>query len=365
MAEENGTQVATQETGSEGSPIDQTSFINDAWDKGYFHSHDAELNPKVAQSKAEPPKAPIEKQAEPPKDPNAQVKQPDKQEPQKSRFEQAFAGEDGEIDVDKFMNFSLPTMKTEPISFEADKSSQSTTPEKEPWEKDMEEVTGLQNNLKTEVLDPLQKVADLISQGKDPIQALEEIYAERKAAIDQHINEVKSQKEFQRQKTLKEELLSQKNEEIQSKQSAVNTNEIISALPGSTQEEKTSLFHEVLFGNDVGAKVLDYHFDKAFPDNKKMLPEQRKVAATKFINGITSNKADLRFVFEQCLDKMTRSNLPKIMAKARMSALAADKANRLSAQKGPVSNQPRTQPSAAKGQWDNYLTSHYQAADRI
>jgi hypothetical protein len=366
MENEGTTQVASPETGasSEGG-VDQTSYVSDAWDKGYFRSHEAELNPQAAQKQAETPKAPVEQKAETPKDPNSKATQPDNQAPQKSRFETAFSGEDGEIDIDKFMGFNLPAMKVESVQFESQNPATPTAPEKAPWEKDMEEITTMSTKLKGDMLDPLQKVADLIAQGKEPLDALNEVYLERQSSMEKMVNEEKTKREFQRQKALEDRLNEKTREEKISEQVKINTNEIVSALPGNTPEEKTALFEEIFFGKDVGKVILDREFDKAVPDNAKMNPEQKRVAATKFVNSILSNKAELRYLFDQCMDRTTRANLPKIMAKVRMSAVAADKANRLSAQKGPVSTQPRTQPGAAqKGAYDSYFNSH-NAADRI
>jgi hypothetical protein len=368
MAEE---QTMTQDAPSGtdgGSQVDQTSYVNDAWDTKYFRSHEAELNPDKAQ-KPQPKtaKEPVvePKKAETPKETVDKAKQPDeKQESQQSRFEKAFSGEDGEIDVDKFLSFKLPEMKPEPSTLSIGKTAEPVT-KQEDWQKDQEEITKLSKTLTDEFLGPLEKVYQLINQGTDPVQALKTIFDERKAFIDNHLNEEKSKREFQRQKTLEERLLEKTTTETRARHSSVNINEIVSSLPGGDAPEKTALFQEILFGSDVGAKVLDYHFNQAFPDNEKMDPKAREQAAMNFVNGITSDKAKLRFVFESCLDKMTRANLPKILQKSRLSALAADKANRLSAQKTPTGTSKRTAQPAQKTQWDSYLNNHYESADRV
>jgi hypothetical protein len=364
--EEGTTQVATAEQSTDGGSVDQTSYVNDAWDKGYFRSHEAELNPNAA-TKAEPPKAPEQKQAETPKDQNAQQKQPDKQVPQKSRFETAFSGDDGEMDIDKFMKFSLPEMKIEPVQFKKADPSQPAAPEKPVWERDAEEVKTLSEKLRAERLDPLQKAADLIVQGMKPMAALNQIYLERQAEIDKAVNEEKTKREFQRQKDLEDRLTEKTRSAETDATIKVNSNEIISSLPGNTPEEKESLFIELFFSDAIGGEFLEKDFKKAYPDHQKMTAEQQKAARVKLVNSILSDKAELRSRFNQCLYKATYINREKLLAKARMSALAADKANRLSAQKGPVSSQPRSLPAAPgnKGQWNNYMTHHEQAVDRV
>jgi hypothetical protein len=349
--------------------IDQSSYVNDAWETNYFKSHEAELNPNAKQAQApkdpakQEPVKPGDKQAEPPKV-DEKAKTPDKQESQPSRFEKAFAGENGEMDLDKFMNFNIPDVKF-------DKPADVGTPASEPavkqeqWQKDQEEVTKLQTTLHGELLGPLEKIGQLIDGGKDPIEALREVYAERKAFVESHLSEVKSNKEFQRQKALEERLMEKTNTEKQAALSATNTNEIISSLPGKDTAEKTELFNEILFGTSGGSEMLNYYFREKVPNLDKLTPAEKNAEAAKFINSITSDKAKLRFMFKQALAIQTHKSMPQILQKARISAVAAHKSNALSAQKAPLGTQKRTAPPPGKGLWDDYLSSPSEVADRV
>ena len=363
------TNTESAPSGNDGSAQGDQSFANDAWDQGYFRSHEAELKPEKA-DKAQTPKdtkpAPQEQKAETPKVEAKTEQSPVKQESQPSQFEKAFYGEDGNLDLDKFLNFSLPEIKQESTPAQnVGKAPNSPVVKQEQWQKDQEEIATLTSTLHSELLTPLEKVYELIQKGQNPTEALKSVYDERKAFIDKHLNEVKGQKEFQRTKSLEERIL--ENTKAQERQAAsrTNINEVVSALPGNSPAEKTALFQEILFNSDIGAKVLDYHFNKAVPDNGKMNEQERRAAAEKFVDSITSNKADLRFVFEQCLDKTTRRDLPKIMQAARLSAVAHEKSNRLSAQKAPLGTTTRTAPKSTPNQWDGYFNSHYESADRV
>ena len=366
-------EIMTQEApvSNDGGTVDQSSYVSDMWNDNYFHTHEAELTPEqAAQKQAQAPKAKVDEvkteqkpQAETPKKPDE--KQPVKQESQPSRFEQAFRGEDGEIDVDKFLSFNIPEADNHPLQADIGTPEPDNAPKLEQWQQDQQEVEKLQASLSSELLDPLNKAYNLISQGTNPVQALKAVYDERKAFIDQHVNEVKNQKEFQRQKALEERLLGDTKAKAQAQQSAVNTNEIISSLPGDDISAKTELFNEVLFGTEGGAKLMDYYFREKVEGVDKMTPQQKHAAAVKFVNEVTSNKAKLRFMFNQALALQTRNNLPKILQKARLGAVAQHKSNAVSAQKNPTGTSKRTAPAASKNQWDSYLVSHYDAADRV
>jgi hypothetical protein len=370
----NATQTAPTDGGATGGSSE--TYVNDAWDKHYFNSHEAELNPDKAQKpeaktpQAKPVVAPEgdkKQEAEKPKiDPKTGKEiQPDKQEPQPSRFEKAFTGEDGTVDVDKFLNFTLPESNEQaakPLDLGAPGPEVTT---QEQWQKDQEEVTNLTKVMNDGIIGPLEKVYSLIKQGTDPVQALKSVYDEQKAVIDGHVNEIKTQKEFQRQKALEDRILEKSKSGEVAAQSRTNINEIASSLPGTTPEGKMELFRDILFGKETGAQLLDFYFQEKVPGTEKMTPEQRSAAALKFVNEITSNKAKLRFVFNQALAIQTRANLPSILQKSRLSAVAADKANRLSAQKSPIGTQQRTAPPAGKSKWDGYFNSHYETADRV
>jgi hypothetical protein len=235
----------------------------------------------------------------------------------------------------------------------------------EQWQKDQKEITTLQTTLSTEILGPLEKMAQLIDGGKDPVEALREVYGERKAFVEQQLNEMKSKKEFQRQKALEDRLLEKTGNEKQVALSNANTNEIISSLPGKDNAEKQNLFNEILFKH--GSSILDRDFRRAVPkvEFEKMTPAERNAAAAKFVNSITSDKAELRFVFNQALAIKSKDMLPQILQRARLSAVAAHKANALSAQKAPLGTQKRTAPPAVKGIWDDYLSSPRDVADRV
>lgn len=375
---DNDSASATQTATDGGTGGD--SYVNDAWDTHYFNSHEAELNPEKAQAQktqpepAKDPKAVVapegdkKPQAEKPKiDPKTGKEiQPDKQEPQPSRFEKAFTGEDGTIDVDKFLNFALPDSTepaAKPLDLGAPGQQQITTEEQ--WKKDQEEVTNLTKTMNEGIIGPLEKAYALIHEGMDPRQALKQVYDEQKAMIEGHVNEIKTQKEFQRQKALEDRLLEKSKSGEVAAQSRTNINEIASALPGDTPEGKMELFRDILFGKETGATLLDFYFQEKVAGTDKMTSEQRSAAALKFVNEITSNKAKLRFVFNQALAIQTRANLPSILQKSRLSAIAADKANRLSAQKNPTGTQQRTAPPAGNSKWDGYFNSHYETANRV
>jgi murein DD-endopeptidase MepM/ murein hydrolase activator NlpD len=349
MEEESGTQVAqpTEASPDSGSQqVDQTSYIDDA----------------AKAQKAEQPKlAEKNKQAETPKNETEQKNQPEKQEPQKSRFEMAFSDDKGEFNNENFFKFNLPEFKPEAVAFEA-QAQKPAEAEKEPWQRDLEEVNAMQQKLTGEMLGPLEKAWKMIQDGADPFDAINKIYLEQKGLINEQLNQEKFKREAQRQKALEEKMTAGVNEEKASALSTANVNEIVSALPGKTPEDKQALFHEVIFGKDGGARILDHYFQKAYPDYAKMTPVDRQTAAKKFINSITSNKAELRFVFDRAWDMAISRHQRDIMQRERIAAVVADKANRLAAQKGPVSTQPRTPPSVKNGQWTNYFNHQ---ADRI
>ena len=349
--------------------VDQSSYVNDAWNDGYFNSHEAELGtakakPQTAKEAVKPVETPASKQAEPPKaDAKPNVTQPDKQEPQSSLFEQAFAGESGAFDVDGFLGLDVPALGTEKPAADI---GQPTAPEvkQEQWVKDKEEVETLNKNLTGYMLTPLEKAYELIQKGTDPTQALKQVYDEQKGILDGHLNEVKTQKEFQRQKALEDRITEGAKAEATKQQIAVNTNEIISTLPGKDTAAKAALFNEVLFGKDSGAVHLDRAFARAYPDNEKMKPEERAIAAQKFINSVLSNKAELRYLFKVSLNDMKIRNMPKAMQQDRLRAIEDFKNNRLSAQKSPLGTTKRTAPSPGKDKWAAYFGSH-ETADRV
>jgi hypothetical protein len=350
--------------------VDQSSYVSDAWDKNYFSSHEAELNPDKA--KAQMPKAEVKpvvqpalKQAEPPKvaaKPNET--QPEKQEPQASLFDQAFTGENGAFDVDGFLGFDVPNLGTEKPAVDIGQPPAVTEVKQEQWLKDKEEVETLNKNLTGYMLTPLEKAFALIQNGTDPAQALKQVYDKQKSVLEGHIGEIKNQKEFQRQKALEERLTEGTRTQAEKQQIAVNTNEIISSLPGKDTASKTALFNEVLFGKEVGAVHLDRAFARAYPDNEKMKPEERAVAAQKFVNSILSNKAELRYLFKVSLNDMKIRNIPKAMQQDRLRAIEDFKNNKLSAQKAPMGTVKRTALAVGKNMWDGYFNSHI-TADRV
>ena len=354
---------AVQEVGSsqDSGGIDQSSYVNDAWNDNYFNSHESELNPQPAQAKTpkEEVKDEVKPEAQAPKDPT--VQEPVKQEPQRSLFEQAFSGENGDLDVEKFLGFNIPEAEA---AIEADIGTPEaeTGVKQEQWQKDMEELNTLSTTLTENLLSPLEKVYELIQQGTDPELALKQIYDERKQFMDKHLNEVKSQKEFQRQKALEDSINERTRNEQMIERVKTNSNELISNLPGKDYAEKRSFYNEVLFGKDIGAHVLNREFNKAYPDNAKMTPKARSKAAEKFVNSIQADKAELRYVFKQCLNEMKVQNLPKAMQAERLRAIADHKSNSLAAQKNPLGTSKRIAPAAKPGLWDGYFNSH---ADRV
>ena len=363
--------ASTPGTPDGGSSVDQSRLINDAWSDKYFRSHEAELNPEAAEKRkqAQTPKVDtqkvVEKQVQTPKNLNA-PKTPDKQEPQKSQFEKAFAGENGEIDLDRVLSFSLPEIAAaSPGTDIGAPPAQQEGPKLEQWQQDQQEIEKMSKTLAGELLDPLDKAYSLISQGSDPVDALKAVYADRKAYIDARVSEAKSQKEFKRQQALEERLLGETKTKALAQQSATNINEVISSMPGASTVEKSALFNDILFGSDTGAKILDFYFQDRVEGIDKMNPQDRHAAALKFVNEITSNKAKLRFMFEQAHAAQVKKNLKAIVQSARLSAVSQHKSNALSAQKQPQGTQKRTAPSAAKGQWSNYFTSHFETADRV
>ena len=372
------TAVQSTETGQgtpdTGQPVSQSSYINDAWDTKYFRSHEAELNPdKVQQKQAqtpkehqkvEPKKVEAKQQAETPKKPEA--KQPDKQEPQRSKFEDAFAGEDGELDLGKIVGYNLPE---ETAALKADigqaQPEEKPVTHQERWQKDQEEISTLDKTLRAELLNPLQQAFEKIQGGTDPFTALNQVYLERKAIIENHIAEKKNAMEFERQKALEERMLSDTQSKAMQEQSKININEIASSLPGGDEAAKTALYNEIMFGMDAGAQVLDYYFREKVEGVDKMTPAQKNAAAIKFVNSITSDKAKLRFVFNQAMALKTRQHLPKLMQSARMAGVAQHKSNALAAQKSPTGTTRRPAPTAKASVWDGYLNNHYETADRV
>jgi hypothetical protein len=96
-----------------------------------------------------------------------------------------------------------------------------------------------------------------------------------------------------------------------------------------------------------------------------MTPEDRGINAQKFINSILSDKAELRFVFDSCLNALKVLNMPKAMQADRLRAIEEYKQNRLSVQSAPIGKTQRLPGSASKNQWDDYFVSHKSVADRI
>jgi hypothetical protein len=348
---EEATAVATAEAPS----VDQSDYVGDALDQ-YSGAKPS------AEPKAETPKP----EAQP--DPKAQQPKPDavkapEAEEQPDPFDSIFSNEAGEMDVQAFTKFTIPNEAPE-ITDLGDAAPEQTDTRSD-WEKDAEEYQTYEQNLKNEVLVPLQQVADLLGADIDPRtrQALETVYAQKEQALQKHLAEFRTKKEIERQKSLEERLLAPTRKAESVERAKTNTNELVSKLPGKTTEDKTALFNHVLFSKEVGAPILDHYFREKYPDLDKMAPEARRAKADEFIQSVLADKRKLSFIFERAFDRATRLRLPKLLQRSRIAQTATDTDKRLTAQKHPAGLHNRTR-TAAVDPWDAYRNSHG-GADRV
>lgn len=342
--------------------VDQQDYVSDAMSGIGDQSSVEAQTPKEAQQQAQTPK-------------DAGVSNVNKQEPVKPTtpadpIDAVFKNDKGEFDAAGFMNFSLP----ENFSLPAEKSSgqgsgQPQALQQEPadnrpeWQREMEEISSYEKSLSSHVLDPLQKVAELISGGRDPMQALNEVFAERKRVLDEHMAEYKYKRDFERRERLQKATGEAEAMAKMKVNASTNVNAIVSALPGNDHKAKSELFSHVMFSKEIGAPILNREFLRRNPDAKKLPIAEQEKLADKFLLEVQSDREELSYFWQLCIDRATRLKQKDVAQRNRLLGAAQQKEQRQAAQKnpaGPYNRKPVV--SGGKNEWDSYFGS---SVDRV
>lgn len=386
MAEEATAQVesGTTEAPESDAPLADTGFEVPEAFANWFKPESAQEKPAASQKpapkqEATPPKAEGKQpqQAQTPKDgtteqkPGADEKKPDEKP---DLLMSAFTGADGSFDFDGFAKFAAPVNNDAPkIDLQPQPQQQQNPQDNKPeWQKRLEEEKEYTTNIRANTLGWANSLRQLLAQGVDPQQAVAHVEQQIAATIDDHLNNWKAEREYKYKedeaKARAEKAKEAEESAAQPVRSRTNMSRIISSLPGADDTAKTTLFNEILFGKDVGAKILDYEFSRAHPGNDKLQPAERQKLAEKFVNGITSDYQALSYFFERALDRAARMNMPKLNQKIAAAVEAATNANRAASQKRPsgslVRNPIKETPAGANS-WDAYFSTPEKMADRI
>jgi len=319
---------------------------------------------------------PEEKKAEPPKDSKQETTGIEKKTEEKPDVLMSAFTKDGTFDLEGFSRFAAPVEQPIPVEKPAPSAQAAVAtkqePEKPEWEKRLEEEREYTTNLRNNIVGWASAVRSLIAQGASPEDAIAHVENQLAQNVDSHLQSWKAQREFNFKKEEQERSVKEKTEKEEQAaipvRSKTNMGRIISSLPGKTENDKTTLFNEVLFGKDVGAHILDFEFRRLYPGVDQKPPEEQKKLAEKFINGICGDYRTLSFYFDRAMDRAARMNLPKLNQRIAAATEAAINANRLASQKRPGGTagrpaQQETRP-ADKG-WADYFGSPEKMADRI
>lgn len=367
MADE---QVLTQEAPAataDAGTVGQSDYINDAFDD-YFkgpEERDAEREKTEKQPAAkteEKPKAPIK--AEPPKaaELNAETKQPTEEE-KPNPIDAAFAGEDGQLDASKFLEYSVPDFGVDAPIQPAQQTNQQ--PGLTQAQQKVEERKQYEGQLRGTVDQIYNSIAEkLRAQGIDTSQ----IEAERQGyhkSIDAHLAERDQLAQQELLESIEKRALERETAAAVSQRALINTNEVIASLPGANTAAKTAFFNEVMFSKNGAQELLNRDFRIKHPEIDKLPEPDRAKLAQKFLNEISANKSELAHYFKAGYNNIKAAKIPALLQNARLAQSAMEKSNALSAQKSPGGTLNRPRQSPAADPWESYLTSHHKYADRV
>lgn len=357
--------------GSESSTPDQGAFINDAF-SGWVNGDEEKTTDQPTEAKK--PNEQVVKpqpgaQAQPPKDGGAGNPTASQVVENKPSILNAFS-KDGEFDFKGFSSFAAPKAEAQPVLNINPQQTQPQTEETPVWKQRLDEAKQYEEETKKVVLGWSQDIRALIQQGYSPEDAILKLEAEYNDLVNGHLTNWKAEREFKLREE-DEKSASEKAREAQEaitmqELSKVNQARLISGLPGGSDSEKTALFNEILFSKEIGAPILNYEFNRMYPDSDKMSQEQLDKTAKAFLQKITGDYNALSYYFERALDRAARMNLPTINEKVAAATEAATKANKLASQRSPKGTLGRTQQSEKQAtSWDSYFKNPESMADRI
>lgn len=353
---EQATQI-TPESTTQGS--NQSEYVSDALDNVSGDDQQQAQTPKEQQQQQD-------LKAQTPKDAGQQ--QQNAQKPvtpvQSDPIDAIFRNDKGEFDAQAFMSFSLPSDFSKPVEQPQVPAQQPGQPidNRPEWQREMEEIRTYETNFRSNTLDPLQKVWDLIESGVDPQQALKQVYVEREKFVNNHLAEYKYKRDFEKQEKLHNSAKEAENMAKMKVNSSTNINAIISALPGNDQKAKTELFSHLMFSKDIGAPILNREFKRRYPDVGKLSQAEQNAQADKFLLEIQSDREELAYFWELCLNKAARLKQKDVAQQHRMLGAAQAQETRQAAQKHPAGPYNRKPVVSQKDPWSSYLGS---SADRV
>jgi len=368
MADESTAGDSGSSSGSDGG-IDQGSYVNDAFDD-YFEAPDrsspraeTDEEPKEEQEAKKPKEEVRKPEAKTPQD-KEENKQPDKKADEVDPFDVAFRNDDGSLNLEALASFKLPEISTaQPV--EIPEEAETTIDPKEAFIKSREEERVYETNLRQHTTGPLDEAYALIRQGKDPVEALKEVYQKVNKTISEHVEKTKLEREWEREQERKKDFYSQQETQKRSEAAKVNIAGIVNNLPGKTQEAKSALFNRVIFGKDAGAELLEESFQEKYPDYSKKTPAERNKLASEFVNEMLSDQRKLHRHYTQAMNAIKAKNMGVVTKQVAQETERSVKQNGLSAQKNPAGTAQRQQPSAKSDGWDTYLNGHNKTVARI
>ena len=295
---------------------------------------------------------------------DGEPQQPPAKTPNESKnpLESVFVDESGSFDFSSFAQFSLPDdVLAEPAPAEGSEPAEAgdTPPDDRPeWKREADEEREYVTTLREEALGPLEKVAQLIDGGMSPENALHQVYAERKKLVNDHLEEYKYKRDFERrEKGAKAAAETTRSNEVKER-AVTNRNEVISKLPGKTDQDKIGLFNHILFSKEIGAVVLNREFEKAHPEADKLPQKEKEALADKFLDEIQSNKGEFRYLWERCMDRAHRVMSKQSTAAARRMGAAQEQEKRFAGKRnpaGPYRRQQTALPAGSGSGWETYF----------
>jgi len=345
---------------AEAETSEQGSYISDA-----LESYLGDGEPEAQPPKEEKTETEVNK-AQPPKVEDTENKPAAVAPVAADPIDSIFKNDRGEFDVNEFMKFTLPENLTtpEPVDTTTQKATAGNqqVDDRPEWKKDLEEVQNYEKTLKGHVLEPLEKVAQLIQSGVEPMEALNRIYAERQTILTDHLAEYKHQREFDREEKRQKSIADAERQSVLKVRAGTNVNSIVAALPGTDNKAKTELFSHIMFSKAIGAPILNREFMRRYPDVNKLPQAEQEKTADKFLLEIQSDRAELAYYWQLCMDRATRLKQKDAAQRHRLMGAAQANETRLAAQKHPAGpyNRQKQKTESSTG-WDGYFGS----ADRV
>jgi len=290
------------------------------------------------------------------------VETPKEPEVKKDPLDSVFSNKKGEFDIDKFLDFSLPSesfqeeQRAEPEQ-PAAASPEDNVPE---WKRHMEEERTYKNTLREHKLSPLQKVAEMIDSGVDAGEALRTVYSEQEKMLNDHFEEYDYERRLTREEQHRKDMSESTRYEEMTERAKTNISSIVAALPGKDNQEKMGLFQHIMFSPEIGAPILNREFSKQNPGYEKLPPAEQKKLADKFLVSVQSDKRELNYLWERMTDRITRLKQTEVSKRQRMLGAQQEQQRRQVAQKHPAGPIKRQQTTGSDP-WGNY----FGGADRV